>query len=268
MNNNVLKHYLFTRYYKHSKIPTRNQIGGDEIKSFKVLYDGNEYVFYKNEIDVNYYTLHSIDEKDDCVIIEINKQSQVAHIQNINGINKTCVHSNNDKVGSTLLKITLKLLTKLHKLNIKTITLNDESYKICLENNKQLDMKIMEILRTGDTWYGRYGFRPVIIDVNNNVLIDEYNNKIYERNKYIMNTITVSSVNLINFFTNHKSIDKLQLHGITKIINKYPNMLVKDFINKFLTKYDERCKVFSSFYIELYDYLQLIRPSSIYGVFL
>ena len=235
------------------------QKGGS--KNLEVNYEDKNYKFIKNELDKNMYFLYAIDTDKSCVIIEVNKKKNIANIQKIDGTNKQCI-KNGTRVGGTLLKLTLKLLIDYKiKLAVNVITLTDDSMKFCPANNKMIDMKIMQVLRTGDTWYGKYNFRPIESDNNMNITIHKYNNKLYEYNKNIMNTVTISSVNLLNFF-NTLSLNPEILYPITQIINKKPNMLVKDFINKFFIHFYE-------FYQPLYDYLGLKKLSSnFYGLFI
>ena len=56
----------------------------------------------------------------------------------------------------------------------------------------------MMILLTGDTWYGKYGFRPYTRH-SDSFILDELNNKLYEKNKKIFNEITISNINLIKY---------------------------------------------------------------------
>ena len=48
-----------------------------------------------------------------------------------------------------------------NKLGINMIILTDNSIKIC--NKKNIILSKMLILLTGDTWYGKYGFKPFIL---------------------------------------------------------------------------------------------------------
>ncbi len=251
------------------------QTGGTK-PEFTVEFKGNVYQFYKNHLDDDIYVLYSMDPNDDteCVVIEVNSKYKKANIQNLSGIRK-CVSPNINNVGSTLLKITLKLLINLNKknqnkYNIEIITLSDDSEKICPANHIGIEMQIMNVLRTGDTWYGAYGFRP-FLDLkksNDSVVIHEIYNKTYEKNKEIMATIKLGDINILKYFKKAKQITPDQLYAIDKIIKINPDMLVKDFINKFLRKFDNTCGLFSQFYIQLYNDLGLKRTGTLYGLFL
>ncbi len=86
-----------------------NQTGGGTFKTFKVKYHNKEYEFQQT-IDKNYYILYSLDEFD-CVTVVIDKEKHVAEIHGI-GNYKLCLQESNVNIGSTLIKITLKMLKK------------------------------------------------------------------------------------------------------------------------------------------------------------
>lgn len=286
LHDKVIKYILSknTATRKYIKTPSLSlynkiiQIGGKNV--FKIEYLNKTYNFIEDEFDKNIYVLHAIDSNEACVMIEVNRESKIATIQNIDSLAKKCLLQK-DKVGSTLLKITLKLLTKLtHKMskkfNVEVITLSDDSYKICPANKRTLDMKIMEVLRTGETWYGRYGFRPCNKILDNNIQqsceLDEYDNNLYEFNKTKMEILNVSDAKLLDFFKdasikNEKMKTVLEL--IEKIIIKHPEMLVTEFINRFLKEFDKTCNLFYDFYKSLYDYIGLkTLHNTYYGIFI
>jgi hypothetical protein len=156
------------------------QIGSGDRK-LKVEYENNIYVFEESTIDDNHFVLYSFikffDEKnfiktninrspgslysvneDECVIVIISKDG-IAEIHGI-GNYKNCVRFTNQNIGSHLLKITIKMLKKYkNKFGIKMITLTDNSIKKC--NKTQIKLSTMLILTNGNTWYGKYGFRPI-----------------------------------------------------------------------------------------------------------
>jgi len=134
-------------------------IGGGE--DLTINYKDNEYT-YTQIMDEDYYILYSEDEFD-CVSIVIDKENQVGEIHGIGNF-KSCLIDSNTKVGSTLLKITIKMLKKYkNKFGINKIILTDNSIKKC-ESNKEdtgpsdpagltpVKLSHMLILLTGDTW--------------------------------------------------------------------------------------------------------------------
>jgi len=222
-----------------------------------VLYDNIKYTFHESEINENNYILysdHDIYNPIDCVIIIMSKIDDTKYYQaEIHGIgnDKSCLHDSttNISVGSLLLKITLKMLEKYHeKLNIKHVTLTDNSLKFCKDINDSIQLSLMLTLLTGHTWYGKYGFRPFNNKLNdyNNVLLNNYN-----KNTEIINNITIEKANILKYIelTEESHI----IEAVKKILQTNPNMLLKDFFTNFLKEYDKTCKYFSKFYRILYQ---------------
>ena len=217
-----------------------NQIGGG--KKLKVTYNDHEYVF-NEAMDENYYVLYSKDDLE-CVAIIIDKKDRYAEIHGI-GNYKSCLDDINTNIGSTLLKITLKLVKKYKdKLDIKKILVTDNSLKKC--NNKNIKLSMMLTLLTGDTWYGKYGFIPE----------EEILKRKYENNKKIINMIRLKDIDLIKYLkmTNlcEKVIDKSK-----QFIEKHKTLLIKDYLSRFLKEYDNTCEYFYDFYEHLFDDLGL-----------
>ena len=214
----------------------RNQIGGSS-KKLKIVYNDNKYV-YEEAMDDNFYVLYSFD-KLECVSVVIDKENRYAEIHGL-GNYKTCIKDVTNNVGSTLLKITIKMLQKYKdKLDIKKILITDNSLKKC--NNINIKLSVMLTLLTGDTWYGKYGFRPV-----DNVTI-----KYYEKNKMIMNTITLKDIDLIKYLKMTK-LDRKIIKNAKKFIEKHQTLLVKDYLSRFLKEYDRTCDYFNDFYFTLF----------------
>lgn len=224
-----------------------NQIGGG--KKLTIEYNNEKYKFEESPINDNYYVLYSLDKSElECVSVVIDREGKQAEIHGISNY-PSCLKDTNTKVGSLLLKITLKMLEKYkERFNIKHIILTDNSLKKCGDNYIKLSM--MVILLTGHTWYGSYNFRPYSIKTNK-LKLDEFLNTKYENNIEIMNTITISDTNILKYIklTNKKSI----IRDVEKLLEKNPNYLLKDFIKSFIHNYDKTCKYFNIFYEELFD---------------
>ena len=221
-----------------------DQIGGGN--KLTITYNGNEYIFEKSIVDDNHYILSS-KMNDDCVSIIISSNG----LTEIHGIGNydTCLIDTNQNVGSHLLKLTLKMFKKYkNKFNIKMITLTDNSLKKCGKH----DIKLAQMLTllTGDTWYGKYGFRPIKYD-NNTFVIDNHDNKNYEKNKTIMNHLRIKDIKLLNYIKLTEN-DKI-IKATEKIINEAPKMLLKDYLSNFLSNYDKSCDNFNKFYRKLYE---------------
>ena len=217
-------------------------------KDLKIIYQDIKFKFTQIN-DEYYYILFSKDDLD-CVSIIIDKERNVAEIHSIGNF-KSCLIDSNTKVGSTLLKITIKIIKKYKtKFGINKIILTDNSLKKCGE--KDIKLSHMLILLTGQTWYGKYGFRPINVNTYEN---DKILNKNYKKNQYIMNKITIKESNIIKFIKltqNSKIIKATEI-----ILEQNENMLLKDFLTNFLIEFDLNCKYFNLFYDELYDNLGL-----------
>jgi len=241
--NNKLKLFIYRKseLIRQNKTQLRHflsdQIGGG--KKLKVIYNDYEYIF-NEAIDKNYYVLYSKDEFE-CVAFIIDKENKIAEIHGI-GNYTSCLDNININVGSTLLKITLKLIKKYKdKFNIKKILITDNSLKKC--NNKNIELAPMLTLLTGDTWYGnhKYGFKPA----------DKKLIKYYANNKKIMNTLRLKDINLIKYLLMSK-LDEKVIEKSKEFIAKHQLLLVKDYLTKFLKEYDKTCEYFYDFYQELY----------------
>ena len=251
--NDILKYIYFNHPIIQKNYPNfmnysdifrnkNNQIGGSKLK---VTHENNEYVFQKRE-NGNFVILFSMDNKHNCVIVSIDTELRVANIDGINGDVPYCVMGQ-EHIGSDLLQITLKMLKKYHdKLKIDVITLTDNSYKRCGKN--KITLSTMSILTSGDTWYGKHGFRPVEYDVEFNIICHEYFNKLYNKNKNIMNNIKLKDIDLLKYFSKIKNFDKDQFEHVKCIITDNPDMLIKDFLKKFLKNYNTTCNYFEQFY--------------------
>jgi hypothetical protein len=108
-------------------------------------------------------------------------------------------------------------------------------------------------------------------DSANNV-VHKFGVKKYKNNKDIMNNIKVKDVPQLkkyltdsynNISKNNKDINfnniLLKREEIIELYNEYKNegRLLKEFIKKFLIKYDKSCLLFYSFYDTLFDDLGL-----------
>lgn len=248
------KKILFKLYLNsitlHSPKKYDNRIFASSIKQkggkgnkLSIEYKEHKYKFIESEIDDNYYILYTLDDKFSCVSVIINKEAREAEIHEI-GNDKTCVNLSNVKVGSILLKITIKMLKKYKdKFNINKIILTDNSIKSC--SNINIILSKMLILLTGDTWYGRYGFRP---NSKNKFYIN--GNELYENNKKIMDKITIKEANIIKYI---KMTNKEKLIKATdKLLSINPDFLLKDFLTNLLKEYDKTCTYFYIFYERLF----------------
>ena len=239
VNSNLFRLYSITA----RKLSKFTQIGGGKILTIE--YKSKIYKYEQGDLDDNLYVLTS-DEGIECITVIFSKDLHLAEIHNITSDLSCIPNRTNQKVGTVLLDMTIKMLKKYKsKFNIKMITLQDNSVKKC--KNKTIILSKMLILLTGHTWYGKYGFRPLNIYTS----IDEIKNKKYEDNCIIMNNISIEQADILIYIERTK---KSKLIKATKIIlEKNPNMLLKDFLSNLMSDFDKLCLYFSEFYEELFN---------------
>ncbi len=268
-NSKIIKHKYksFTNFIKDSNLI--NQIGGNKLKvNYKIDDNENTYIFEKDDYS-DLYILSSFDKyTQHCIVVSVDKTNRIANINELNGTTNNCLKSTNIKnSGSHLLKITLKMIEKYKdKLNINVITLFDTSFKFCGKHS--LDLIYLSVLTSGETWYGKYGFRPVIEISNNNgnninIKINNQLNDIYEKNKKIMDQLTITDINFIKYFIG----TKLE-NTIKKVIQEFPKMLIKDVVKRLLSQWDKTCDIFANIYINLFHDCGLSASGTFYGKFI
>jgi len=153
------------------------------------------------------------------------------------------------------------------KLGINLIILTDNSIKQC--ENKNIKLSLMLTLLTGDTWYGKYGFRPIYVYDNqkNNYMIDTMETQNYENNKDKIINLKITDIDLLKYIQLTKN--NTLIYATNKIIQKKPNTLLKDFLSHLLNNYDENCQYFTEFYEQLYNEVRLFEPyHKLYGLFI
>jgi hypothetical protein len=242
-NSNIINNFSLKSLYAMKG-------GGNELK---VSYNDFIYEFEKSNLDDDHYILYSLDGKEnECISLIISVKDNLVELHGI-GNYTHCLYSpsklydTNINIGSHLLKITLKMIKKYRsKLNINKIILKDNSIKNCGTNKIKLTK--MLILLTGHTWYGKYGFRP---RDEITFKIDKYKNKHYENNIKIMDTLTISDIDLVKYIK--QTLKDTLIKQTIEAVENNPKMLLKEFLSIFLKNYDKTCKYFIMFYEELYD---------------
>ena len=115
--------------------------------------------------------------------------------------------------------------------------------------------------------YGKYGFRPVK-HKDGKIIINKQFNESYEYNKNKMKILTVKQINLIKYFIGLKNFSEEQFEHVKHVIDKYPDMLAKDFLKKFLKDFDKTCIYFIKFYVQLYDDIHFKSTDTFFGKFI
>ena len=250
-NNNI---YTHNDYYKmlnnckliKNKFNTYCQIGGND-KHYIIKYMDEKYTF--ELLDDEYstykmYILKALNSDIDCVILNIDKENKIATLNNLTvGDNIKCSETIINNVGSHLVSIVIKLVQKYKdKFNVNTIMLTDHSFLYCNRGKTNIHLGDLQMLKTGDTFYGKFGFLPYAKDDNyRKMYIKSYNN-----NKRIIQRLLVKDSHLLyylnKFQINNKNID------ITNLINlaiKYNNNKLSSYIIKISSKknFNDTCTI-------------------------
>ena len=239
------------------------QKGGSKTDPEKIIieYKNESYKFVKIDEyeDAIHYALHQNDSNTNkCIVIILEKDIHNCAIHELY-YNPKCFKDKSYK-GSNLLELALNFVDFItERYNIKTITVKDNSSKIC-NRDIRIELWLLSILTKGDTWYGKHGFIPV----------DERYKRYYENNKKIIKHTRMQQISFFKkmFFNSvykfHKKNSDIanELDGLYK--HYYDNdKKLKHFLLNFLSEYDIACVIFNDFYIALYDKLQL---KNLYGI--
>lgn len=236
------------QYHIIKKYFTKYQVGG-AIKQIKF----NNYLFNVNISNDNDGLTISVivpneNNPRECVIILVDIENKMAIIQGISKISECVIPAfvGPDGFGSLLLKFSLSFLrTYKKKFKINRIVLQDNSLKPCNHCNQRIRMADMHFLINGDTWYGKYGFRP--FDPPNNKP-DNVDLHIYNKNKKIIADANTSDVPLYEMIeeTVHKlKITNIKLDNIKKFVKHNKNQKLSKVIKLFYDKYEIYCCVFT-----------------------
>jgi len=197
-----------------------------------------------------------------CANIIIDRKSGIAVLGNISyheGCGKPVQRGlSENPTGSIILKFILKFLKKNKKgLNINRIVLTDHSYKICPKCN-DIKLSNLNTLLYGDTWYGKYGFRPYDKDHD---IPDKAENKAYNKNKQIIQKTLVKDVDLIGHIK--RGIQKYKLYHIDsdiliEKIKEWRNHKLSDVLIVMMQEYDKYCCLFEYIQEKIIKELNLV----------
>lgn len=234
-----------------------NQIGGKlhiiELDGYKFRID-----ISKDEDLIMIELQQSDGQPPSCATVLINKEG-ICALQGI-GIHEKCVlppYSEKKGYGSLLLKFIIRFLqVNRDKLKLKRIELRDESTRACIKCNKNIRLTTMYTLLYGDTWYGKYGFKPIVID--NEVRTKELQIK-YEKNKEIINSVLVKDIPLLGIMMDAsiKSGVSVNKQNLEKYLEHNKDKLLKDILNEFLKRYEDYCCLVEYMTDDLFHILKL-----------
>lgn len=228
---------------------------GEDVKEFKIIYTFNTY----HDSESIYYKLYQSNSDQECIFVIVDKKNKICEIHNIS-YNDKCLPKAimNDKKGSSLLLITLKLIDKIkNHYNLKYIQLSDNSMKFC-DNKHKIILPIMMTLISGTTWYAKYGFIPK----------DKFYRKLFEENKNIMDKIYLKDISDMTKYISYGHYKSKSKIDINKLLDNYNYALSKnykltEFLSKFLLDYNSTCDIFYYFYDILYKKLNIHNMSEV-----
>jgi hypothetical protein len=224
--------------------------GGGLPKKITVELKNNKYNFvHEKDDNFDIYMIYDVNDNHRCNMILIDSNENTAIIQNISGDFTGCPN------GSKLLDVSIKFLKENKKIfNINQIRLKDNALKKC--NGLNIKFGDMYLLLYGKTWYMSRGFIPYGEGFKNNIHKERLRSAV--KNFKIMEIARVKNVfKLKKYIKKYGSNEDIK--KFSKIVDDYPDMLIKKFIGLMLKKYnDDTCKLFYNIYQEIMFDLGLI----------
>lgn len=235
------------------------QKGGGKPKKLQYIYDNTKFLLYEVThdagFDISVHRKNDIDNPQTCLHIMIDSELKLAYIQNISYyadcIDVGLTHPGG---GSLLLKMCIQFLkdTK-EKYNVTRIQLKDNSFLPCKQKSRMM-LSVMYTLLNGDTWYGKYGFRPYDPFENTENIQKA---QIYNRNKTIVTTTKVRDTNLFqHLFSAINTVYPVDINKnkdyVNKLYKKCKNLTITQFFRHFMFNYEHSCELILLFYIGFY----------------
>lgn len=236
---------------------------GGSTQEFIQTYHGYEFiVFIDREDDDITITLRTHTKNpDDCAIaaIDLNNRTAIIHgLSHHSECTKPYIPQNS-KGGSIILRFLLGFLTKNAKtFNINRLVLEDNAKKNCANCDRDMRLSDLYFLMNGDTWYGKYGFRPY--DKNDDVPDLERLVK-YKTNQQIIRSAKLKDVPLVELMTETcKKIDtKIDMVELGLKLKTLKNKPLSDVIKNLMHNYDHFCCIFVHIINRIYDILGMYR---------
>jgi len=156
-----------------SLIIDSSQVSHDEFSPIKWLekeqntipYKFNEFIFRIYQVDDATRLTYCIKNDDPTdffhLTIFVDLNSDHAHIGNISNFPDCTLNGNGmakPKGRSLMLRLALDFIRK--KLNLKYVTLQDDSFYFCEALGENIEFDSLHMLTQGSTWYGSIGFLP------------------------------------------------------------------------------------------------------------
>ena len=249
-------------FYKKFISRRENQIGGQ--KTINFIYHNKTYdIDHYDETDRHTYELTPKTKNgQSCFIIIIpkNEKTKYAYLENISSY-EDCLHVGHlrNGRGSHLLKVVLAFIDSIKtKYELKYIQLQDNSNYLCKDKGK-IELSSLYMLTQGNTWYGKYGFKPFDPE-SESLHLDNYVN--YLVNIKLVNILKIECTNLYELIVQTTHINKNEIltnDKITKIFKKYNKKTIKEFFTDFLKNYDLTCDIFYDIYKNFMEHNGIVR---------
>ena len=223
-------------------------------------FEGKKFKIYEVEEPGGRYEL-SVHRNDDlsnpeyCLYIKISPDDRTAVLQNVSYYSN-CVSTGLEHPGGggVLLRLAIEYLTKFKTdYQIDRIVLQDNSFFKCNKMKENIFLPILHTLLYGNTWYGKYGFKPYD---QQNKKVDERMYEKYKNNYRIVTKTKIKDTRLYEslFDVYKKTMSEEDANKKAKFfIDRYGERTIDSFTRKFLKKYDKVCEFFSKFYLDFYD---------------
>ena len=207
----LMTHYFSSPFYKQINFKNwfsninNNQYGGGKKRVHK--YKGHEFTINIDTDEENKSLVITMvsydDEAVNCFMLVKTRNTDYIVIQNLE-YNRECAKKGLPKKGGEIiLMFLLKYITvNKEKLGINRIVLSDNSFIFCDNCEGSIKLAHMYTLTKGDTWYGKFGFRPYNASSNepNIKKIEKY-----EENKEKMNKLKVRDIDLIKIMKENEN---------------------------------------------------------------
>jgi hypothetical protein len=228
---------------KSGEICHRDQFGGGNAET---IYYNKYKFYYVKDSDYHIYSYGS--DENQCILLLIPKKNKYGEcrIQGLNNAGKCVIDDMYyNKKGTFLLELTFGFIKRMlkDKHNLRIITLADNSKKHCTGNS--IFMADMYFLLNGNTWYGKYGFRPYDGEGH----IDDDMNKIYLKNQQIHSVTKIKDVeDRLKYYLHKFNTHYFSDASIDILITKNREMKLSKFLKILLKEYDKTCAMFGKFY--------------------
>lgn len=248
---------FFMNYRKKNKHIMK---GGGDNHFYYMFKDYKFKIFYYSDKDRYTFSIHNNDNEDDstCLLLFIPMKENYVYVHTIS-VHEKCVSNNisKTKIGTLLFQCMLDFIdNKLkNKFKLKYIQIKDNSQFYCKVTKKNINFSSLYMLSRGETWYGKYGFKPFD---DNELTIHKRNYKNYKKNQKIVENTKIKDTNIgkymkdaikekpeINFGLTNDKIDKF--------MERFKNKSVRKFFYALTKLYDQSCGLISEIYEDVMD---------------